>query len=133
MKWIDVPWGKEKTDKAFKSIIKKNTDEVADYLLWVIKSKQTESSVGVIGLSKLDSDNNKRDIGIMLLPSFQGKGGAVEIMITILDYAFKDLSLEQITCKIHKKHIACIRLAEKLGFKIRNYHEDWILWEKSYE
>lgn len=73
--------------------------------------------VGLIGLLGIDRNNSKAEYYISMgNTSFKGKGVATEASRLILDYAFRDLRLNNIYLFTEVDNVIAQRLFEKVGF-----------------
>ena len=72
--------------------------------------------IGSISVEKKDDD---AEIGYMLLNEYSNKGLATEAVKQVCTFAFKVLSLEQITANVFQPNIASIHVLLKNGFKYK--------------
>ncbi len=70
--------------------------------------------IGMCGILKRDSLENP-DIGFAFLPSYMGKGYALEIANATMDYATHQLKLKTIYAITNPTNIRSIQLLEKIG------------------
>ena len=73
--------------------------------------------IGSISVEKKDDD---AEIGYMLLNEYSNKGLATEAVKQVCTFAFKVLSLEQITANVFQPSIASIRVLLKNSFKYKS-------------
>ena len=97
-------------------IIKKNQKN--DTIFLGIFLKKLDTKIGTIKLEYIDHIKGTADIAIMLGDrSHAGKGLGGEAMQTLIDYAFSDLNLSEITLGVVAQNTVAVRAYKKLGFK----------------
>jgi RimJ/RimL family protein N-acetyltransferase len=77
-------------------------------------------AIGEIHLSKLApgaQHHRWTEIGIDILPNFQGKGYGREAIEWALDYAFRRAGLHRVKIRAFEWNTGAVKLYEKLGFK----------------
>ena len=82
--------------------------------LYRLALKQTGISIGICGLIKRDTLDHP-DIGFALLPSYTGKGYALEAASVILQYERETLGIKKIAAITLEKNHRSIQLLAKLG------------------
>ena len=83
---------------------------------WAICSKTDQIFLGAAGLSEIDEDSKKAEIGLWLLPQYWGSGIMKEAIDVILDFSFFTLELERIQGCVESDNTNCIRALHKLKF-----------------
>jgi RimJ/RimL family protein N-acetyltransferase len=81
---------------------------------WVVKTKENNSSIGIITLIKRDYLEH-HDIGFAFLPKFGKHGYAYEAANIILNYLFSIGSHKKILATTIPENTKSIQLLEKLG------------------
>ncbi|MDO8619768.1 MAG: GNAT family N-acetyltransferase [bacterium] len=77
----------------------------------------TETMVGTVKLEYIDTVAKTADIAIMLGDrKYAGQGLGGEAMQILIDYAFSDLGLSEITLGVVAQNRGAVRAYEKLGF-----------------
>ncbi|KAG9196923.1 hypothetical protein G6514_002915 [Epicoccum nigrum] len=79
------------------------------------------TATGVIHLSHLTPNtahHRRTDIGISILPAYQGRGYGREAIEWALDYAFRRVGLHRVRVWALEWNAGVLRLYEKIGFKI---------------
>ena len=84
--------------------------------LYLVKSKETNESIGMCGLIKRDTLEDV-DIGYAFLPRFWSKGYAVEAAQAIKEYAKNVIGLNRIVAITDPENTGSIRVLEKIGLK----------------
>jgi len=83
---------------------------------WVLCSKGNNSPIGACGLSSLEREHRKAEIGFWLLPEYWGKGYIPEAARAVTDYAFDELDLNRIEAIVEGGNTASEKVLQKLGF-----------------
>jgi len=111
----DIPLSVEKTFEWFKHKTENRLDCVILY---------DNIPVGLIGLIGIDKSNQKAEFYISMgRDDFKRKGIATTATKLILQYAFKQLSLNKVFLNVDEENEAACRLYEKIGFKIEGKFE----------
>lgn len=71
---------------------------------------------GTIGYSKLDKKNRVGNIGYWLGETYQGKGIMLKAFKAMIDYGFKELSLNRIEVRVATRNSKSRALPERLNF-----------------
>ncbi|MFM1999118.1 MAG: hypothetical protein RL204_1065 [Bacteroidota bacterium] len=86
---------------------------------WAVIDKETNAFMGWTGLKFVtDLTNNHKnfyDIGYRLIPKYWGKGIATESAITVLDYAFNTMKLEEVFAAASCENIGSNKILQKIG------------------
>ncbi|NGX42165.1 MAG: hypothetical protein K940chlam7_00442 [Chlamydiae bacterium] len=89
-----------------------------DYGLWAVEVKGGASFIGFVGLHYQDFTAPFTpciEIGWRLTLEHQGKGHAFEAASKVIEYAFKELKLEELVSFTTIKNLRSIKLMKKLG------------------
>ncbi|MDO8594534.1 MAG: GNAT family N-acetyltransferase [bacterium] len=96
-------------------ITTKNQED--DTVLLGIFLKESDAMFGTVKLEDIDYAKCTADIAIMLGDrNHSGKGLGGEAMRILIDYAFSDLCLSEITLGVVVQNVGAVRAYEKLGF-----------------
>jgi ribosomal-protein-alanine N-acetyltransferase len=87
--------------------------------LYLVALKQGGISIGICGILKRDTLEYP-DIGFALLPSYTGKGYALEAAMAVLQYAHTKLQLKKIQAITKEKNHRSIQLLSRLGLLFQN-------------
>ncbi len=118
----------------------KNYIEKEDQLVFTVISKNSSTLVGHIAIGRIDWCRQKGRIGkVIVSPEERGNGLGENIMKCVLNHAFRELKLREISLGVFDFNISGIRLYEKVGFKkqrlLMNHRrigqETWNLYEMS--
>jgi len=102
-----------------KYIEEKNKSDEALFL--GIFSIDTDEHIGNIKLEPIDFEKKQGTIGILIgNKKYWGKGVGTEATKLLVDYAFRELSLEEVNLGVILENKAAIRVYEKVGFEIVN-------------
>jgi len=85
--------------------------------LYLVEFKNSGRPIGMCGLLKRDY-LEYTDIGYALLPAYEGKGYALEIVAATMNYAFDELHLMHLAAITDTCNERSVKLLEKLGFKL---------------
>jgi len=91
-------------------------NESSESYYWVISKNDVDSAIGTICLWNFNEDRTTAEIGFELLPAFQGFGYGSESIDLVLDFAFNELNLKQITAWAHHENSSSIKVLQKKGF-----------------
>ena len=97
--------------------------------------KETNELIGEIFVSNKD-DRNEYFIGFTIIPKFQRKGYAFEIVSELLVKMATSLKKYDFICTVYEKNTKSINLIEKLEFKKSGFFNDEkgkvLIYKKSY-
>ena len=91
------------------------------------KPGDSTPTIGSIDLFDFDPYHHRAGVGILITPSFRGKGYASEALELLKKYAFTLLDLHQLYCNIESENKNSIALFEKHNFEKCGEKKDW-LW-----
>lgn len=79
--------------------------------------RTADETIGLINIDGLDWPNSHAEVGIALAsPAARGKGYALEALMLLVDFAFKELGLNRLWARIIADNEASQRLFAKAGF-----------------
>lgn len=90
------------------------------------------TAIGEIHLSKLPANaihHRHTEIGIDILPGFQGKGYGREAIEWALDYAFRRTGLHRVRIRAFEWNARALQLYEKVGFRVEGRERE-ALWHE---
>ncbi|KAJ4355055.1 hypothetical protein N0V95_003273 [Ascochyta clinopodiicola] len=90
------------------------------------------TAIGEIHLSRLPSDAQHHrwtEIGIDILPEFQGRGYGREAIEWALDYAFRRAGLHRMRIRAFEWNVGAVKLYEKVGFQVEGKERE-ALWHE---
>lgn len=89
------------------------------YGLYKVELRQNSTPIGICGPLKRETLEYP-DIGFAFLPSFWGKGYAIESAAAVMNYAREMLGLKNIAAITTPTNEPSIKLLEKLGFRFQS-------------
>lgn len=109
--WLPFPADLSTSDKEQEISEKRSNGEVAEP--W-------GTAIGEVHLSAMDkhlAHHRWTEIGLDILPAYQGQGYGGETIAWVLQYAFQRAGLHRVRIRAFTWNTGAIRLYEKLGFK----------------
>lgn len=85
-------------------------------MYWVVKLKDTGSSIGIITFIKREYLDHQ-DIGFAFLPAAEKKGYAYEAARAVLNHVTKDSLFAPVLATAAADNVNSVRLLERLGFE----------------
>ncbi|MCG7897764.1 MAG: GNAT family N-acetyltransferase [Candidatus Thiodiazotropha lotti] len=84
---------------------------------WALIEKKSAELIGFCGVGPEPVDGvEQMNLGYRLAREYWNLGFATEAVNGVLDYVFKEKSLESVVAIIEPEHLASLRVAEKAGF-----------------
>lgn len=83
---------------------------------WAITMKGNPKLIGIIGHYKISIENQRAEIGYMLLPEFHGKGIITEAIKVVVKYGFEEMQLHSIEAIIDPRNYGSEKALQKSGF-----------------
>lgn len=124
------------TDEEIEKRLEKELENESRYNVqyWPIFLSGTKEFVGCCGLRPYDLEKNIYEIGVHILPQHWGKGIATEALKRVIEYAFKELKVDNLFAGHNPKNEASKKTLIKLGFKFfkEEYYEPTGLMHPSY-
>jgi ribosomal-protein-serine acetyltransferase len=114
-KWlpfVDQTSNVSDTRAFIQSVIKKPSGERDEvYLIWF-----KGEFAGLIGFKDTDCINTKTELGYWLIEKFQGRGIMIRSVKKLMDFAFRNLSMNRIQIKVAIGNSASSAIPKKLNF-----------------
>jgi [ribosomal protein S5]-alanine N-acetyltransferase len=82
--------------------------------LWFIKTKDTQETVGFVGLWYFFEEEQPQLV-YALIPTATKKGYATEAALKIIEYCFKELGYQYLLASCDRPNLESIKLAQRLG------------------
>jgi ribosomal-protein-alanine N-acetyltransferase len=89
--------------------------ELVGWLAWYFIQQQGRVLIGQGGFKGKPSEEGMVEVGYSVLPHFQGKGYATEAARGLIEWAFADARVSQVTAETLPHLIESIRVMEKNG------------------
>ena len=85
-------------------------------IISLLLKDDTSRIIGIVCLNHIHFHNRTGEFGITLADDeYRGKGFGKDILLTIINYGFKELNLNRIWCEVYSNNNS-IHLYKKLGF-----------------
>jgi [ribosomal protein S5]-alanine N-acetyltransferase len=84
---------------------------------WGINFHGTTELIGACGFNNISMEHRKTEMGYWLLPQNWKKGIMIEVIPSIINYAFNILNLHRIEATVENDNLASKKLLIKLGFE----------------
>ncbi len=99
---------------------------------WAISKRNNPDMIGIIGFYRIQPENNRAEIGYILLPEFHGKGILTHLVKEVVGYGFKEMKLHSINAVIDPDNRASARVLEKNNFLKEGHLRDNVFFEGRY-
>lgn len=130
MKYIPRPLAKTIEDVRVWLGVINNGIETNEAINWAISFKEKPNEfVGLIGYFRPDKENERAEVGYMLLPEFYKKGIISEVMTPVLEYGFKVMKLHSIDAVIDPENQASENVLRRAGFEKQAHFRENCLFE----
>lgn len=83
---------------------------------WAFSLKGSNKLIGACGLSSLEPENQKAEIGFWLLPGYWGNGYVPEAARAVLNYSFYELNINRLEAIVEGGNAASEKVLQKIGF-----------------
>ena len=130
---LGLPKDIEETRQNVKPFIEAKEKNPQSKYTWNIKTIETNSFVGLIGISLSNDKFKIGEIFYKLLPEYWGNGYATEVSRKIIEIGFETFKLHRIEAGCAIKNTKSIRVLEKIGMtqegilrKILPIRGEWI-------
>lgn len=118
-------WSKEETTKYMLWQPTRNIEEAKirmlktieyqkNNLAYLIYKKETGKAIGFAGMNKI-GDKVYKDSGIAIGPEFVGCGYGKQILLSLVEYCFKDLKAIKIICSCRRENIVSKKMLLSCG------------------
>jgi RimJ/RimL family protein N-acetyltransferase len=84
---------------------------------WGIRLRDSGQVIGTCTIHRLDAENRRAELGIILGRSAWGKGLATEALETLIGFAFDQLDLHRLEADIDPRNEGSLRLFERQAFQ----------------
>ncbi len=93
---------------------------------WAIEEKESGRMIGTCGFTSIDAEHRSAEIGYVLNPDFHRRGYAPEAARAVINFGFRELSLNRIQCRFMKGNDASLKVAQRLGMTFEGYLRDFL-------
>ncbi len=105
----------------FRDRLKEGGAEVVGWYGWYALRREGRDEpsvlVGAGGYFGPPGETGEVEIGLSVMPAWQGLGFATEIVMALIENAFKDIRVNRIIARTTLENLASCRLLEKCGFR----------------
>lgn len=100
----------------------KAQDGVEWVTLYVVHEPRGEEAtvIGFAGIARWPPESRTMQVGVALLPEWQGNGVAPEIGVKIADWALQQPGISRIVCDIPANHQGAAKALQKAGYSLSN-------------
>ena len=105
---------------AFIAMITQNVNN-NEAILWGIALKGAQKIAGTICFWNIDKENDKAELGYVLMPAYGRKGIMQEALQAVIAYGFETMRLKTVEACTHENNNRSKRLLERSNFR---FHED---------
>ncbi len=92
---------------------------------WGIVAKSGDQLIGTIGYHKWVKKYYRAEIGFDLGPEYWGQGIMAEAARVVIRFGFESMGLNRIDGLVYVENTRCLKLMQKLGFKIEGKLKDY--------
>lgn len=119
---------------ALKQFISESQNNIfADGQLRLIIETVTEPQpVGCVDLTSFDAMHSRSEVGVLLLPQWQGRGLGSEVLQLLCEYAHERLHLHQLYAYVAESNVAATNLFQKVAFQEVACLPAWLRNEDGY-
>jgi RimJ/RimL family protein N-acetyltransferase len=94
---------------------------------------ETKIPIGYVAATNIDYINRKAQYGgIVISWEFKGKGYGTEASKLLLKHIFEELGINMVYGYWREDHVASLRMAEKVGFKIKGLIQDFVFKQNKF-
>jgi len=93
--------------------------DLAGWYVWYAMIRRPDSAADILGASagfKGPPEDGTVEIGYSVLPQFQGRGYATEMVRSLTEWAFRQPGVDTIIAQTAATNMASLRVLEKTGF-----------------
>lgn len=90
--------------------------EANEGINWAITLKGANELLGIIGHYRIQHENQRSEIGYMLLPEYQRQGIVTEAIDAVLQYGFETMNLYSVEAIIDPENSGSEKVLQKNGF-----------------
>ena len=128
-----VTWDVHKNIEETKEIVKMWTENYQkdDFYLWVVESKEDNTIIGSIEISKVDLKKETAEIGYCYGRNWWNKGYGTETLKKVLSFGFNELDCHLIHATHYADNKASGKVMEKSGMKYEATLRDRIKYDNN--
>lgn len=104
-----------------------------DGIFWGIEDKKNQKLIGTIGFNQINNDHSRTQIGCDLNRNYWGGGIMTICLQKIIEFGFKEISLNRIECFIEEDNLRSIKLFEKIAFEKEGFLRKYEIRRRQYK
>lgn len=113
---VPCPYKKKDALWWIKDVAKKSKKKKRESYQFNIELKSREKIIGGAGVFNIDTFDSKAEIGYWLNQNYWRQGIMKEALISLIDFAYKELKLNRLVIKAYSENKASNAIIKKLGF-----------------
>ncbi len=117
MKYIGPVLSEDELKAKFDDRIKPFQQDEGHWLTLNMHDKKSNRFVGSIGFKFCSIDNQRAELGYLVLPTFAGLGYTTEAAATIIEFLFEQVNVRKIVAQCTTVNIGSWKVMEKLGMR----------------
>ncbi len=106
---------------------------VGDFFDWAVTLKENGKMIGTCGFTSFDYANDGAEMGYVLNPQYRGQGIMPEALSALLEFGFKNLSINRAEAKFIVGNDASRRVMEKVGMTFEGIRRGGMLIKGEYK
>lgn len=112
---LGLPKDMDDTREIIRPVIENQKAEIQRFYMWKIIEKDSNSFLGVAGMTLSADRFRLGEIYYKLLPKYWGKGYATEVSKSLIKAGFEDFNLHKVEAGVSTDNAPSIRVLEKSG------------------
>jgi RimJ/RimL family protein N-acetyltransferase len=110
MRYIATPMTPDAAQRSFRAALRQQSKERQR---WILRPLEGEDGLGLLGLFM---EGDTAEMGVMLLPEWEGAGLGSESMAAMVDRAFSSYALRLLWIRQQRDHARVDRMMASIGF-----------------
>jgi ribosomal-protein-alanine N-acetyltransferase len=102
-------------------------------IFWAIAIKENNKIIGTIGLNNINTDHSRATLGCDLDYSYWGKGIMSRALLKVIEYSFKQISLNRLEAFVESDNHRSIELFKRLSFTQEGILRDYEIRRRKYK
>lgn len=124
MKHIGPAFNQEEAMAIFNRCLNQITKDNPQYLFYVIKSKQKDEKLGIVGMLYNQPEKNCVELGVMIAKSYINKAYAYKALRLLIQHVFTAFKVRVVVMICNESNTAASRISRGLGFHKKEIFED---------
>ena len=130
MRHVSTPLDADTARERFAAACRLTVSSDASYWVWTIFVSSHAEDAGIASLMASDT---RAEIGMLLLPEWQGRGVGMQAVRHLTAYGFSTLGIDRIESRQRVGNVGWQRLMERSGFKRVEgaiMRAEWLTWRR---